>query len=62
MPRRNANITQAEVARVIRAAKQEGATAIEVRPDGTILVRLTEPATGPVDSAVRFAGFQDVAL
>jgi hypothetical protein len=62
MPRRNAKITQAEVARVIRAAKQEGATAIEVRPDGTILVRLTEPTPGPVDSVGQFAAYDDVTL
>ena len=62
MPRRKVNITQADVARVIRAAKQEGATAIEVRPDGTILVRLTEPALGPVDSAEQFAAYDGVPL
>jgi hypothetical protein len=62
MPRRNANITQADVARVIRAAKREGATAIEVHPDGTILVRLTEPAPGPVDSTAQFAAYDGVPL
>jgi hypothetical protein len=62
MPRRRATITQAEVARVIRAAKQEGATAIEVRPDGAILVRLTESASGPVDSASQFAAYDGVSL
>jgi hypothetical protein len=31
MPRRPAQTTQAEIARVIRAAKQEGAPAVEVR-------------------------------
>jgi|HubBroStandDraft_1064217.scaffolds.fasta_scaffold2609872_2 hypothetical protein len=62
MPRRKANITQADVARIIRAAKQQGAPAVEVRPDGTILVRLTEPAPGPVDSAAQFAAYDDVPL
>jgi hypothetical protein len=63
VPRRPANITQADIARVIRAAKQEGASAIEVRMgDTTIVVRLIESASGPVDTAARFAAYQDVAL
>lgn len=36
--RRPAIITQADVARAIRAAKQAGAGLVEVRPDGTILI------------------------
>jgi hypothetical protein len=31
MPRRPANLTQADIARVIRAAKQAGAAGVEVR-------------------------------
>jgi hypothetical protein len=41
MPRRAARITQADVARAVRAAKQAGADHVEVRPDGTILVKLS---------------------
>jgi hypothetical protein len=62
MPRRPANVTQADVARVIRAAIQAGAGGVEVRPDGTIFVRLTEQAPAPVDSAARFAAYDGVAL
>jgi hypothetical protein len=40
MSRRAATITQADVARAIRAAKQAGAKSVEVRPDGTIVVLL----------------------
>lgn len=40
MSRRPAKITQADVARTIRAAKREGAAEIEVKPDGTMLIRL----------------------
>jgi hypothetical protein len=41
MSRRAAIITQAEVARVIRAAKQTGAREVEVRTkDARIIVRL----------------------
>lgn len=40
MSRRPAIITQADVARVIRAAKREGATAVEVRPNGSIVIQL----------------------
>lgn len=47
MGRKAAVVTQAEVARAIRAAKQAGAQQVEVRPDGTILVNLVaiEPLT-----------------
>jgi hypothetical protein len=38
MSRTPARITQADVARAIRAAKQAGAGGVEIRPDGTILV------------------------
>jgi hypothetical protein len=41
MPRRPAHFTQADVARAVRAAKQAGADHVEVRPDGTILVKLS---------------------
>jgi hypothetical protein len=40
MPRRPAALTQADVARAIRAAKQAGADSVEVRTDGTIIVLL----------------------
>jgi hypothetical protein len=43
MARRPANITQADIARVIRAAKQAGANAVEVRigDRDVIIVRIT---------------------
>lgn len=43
MSRKAAIITQADVARAIRAAKQCGAGAVEIKPDGTILVLLSPP-------------------
>lgn len=48
MSRRPAVITQADVARAIRAAKQAGAAEVEVRVAGgaTILIRLS-PSTAP---------------
>jgi len=52
MSPRPAILTQAEVARAIRAARREGAAEIEVRPDGGIIVRLqpsTEIVTGPIE-------------
>lgn len=44
MSRTPAHITQADVARTIRAARQAGAPAVEIRyPDGTVIrVPLTE--------------------
>ena len=40
MPRRPATVTQADIARVIRAAKQAGAAEVEVLPDGRVVIRL----------------------
>jgi hypothetical protein len=48
MPRRCAHITQADLARAIRAAKQAGANEVEVRigeRDAVIIIRIT-PSTG----------------
>jgi hypothetical protein len=46
MPRRPALLTQADIARAIRAARQTGAAEVEVRVVGaSILVRLA-PSTG----------------
>jgi hypothetical protein len=42
MPRRPALITQADVARVTRAAKQCDADRVEVRPDGSIFIHMTK--------------------
>jgi hypothetical protein len=47
MSRRAATITQADVARVIRAAKQAGASEVEIRigDRNVIIIRIT-PSTG----------------
>ena len=52
MARRPAAVTQADIARVIRAAKQTGAAEVEVRlgPEPVILIRLA-PSTAP-DKAI----------
>jgi hypothetical protein len=47
MSRRAAIITQADVARVVRAAKQAGAATVEVRRDGTIVILLSAPPIAP---------------
>lgn len=44
MPRRPAILTEADVTRAVKAARKGGAGAVEVRPDGTILILLTAPA------------------
>lgn len=41
MPRRPAKVTQADIARAIRAAKEAGASAISVDVDGVIRITLT---------------------
>lgn len=47
MSRRPARVTQADVARAIRAARQAGACGVEVRPDGQIIILLAPPAPQP---------------
>lgn len=49
MSRTPARVTQADVARAIRAAKQTGAGAVEVLPDGTIRIQIA-PASAPAES------------
>jgi hypothetical protein len=44
MSRTPARVTQADVARSIRAAMQAGAGGVEVRPDGTIFIHLSKDA------------------
>lgn len=46
MPRRPAHITQADIARAIRAAKQAGAAEVEVRIEGrdAIIIRMAASA------------------
>lgn len=46
MSRRPARVTQADVARALRAAKQEGAAGVDVLPDGTIRLLLVAPEKG----------------
>jgi hypothetical protein len=42
MSRTPARVTQADVARCIRAPKQAGAAGVEIRPDGTIFIHLRD--------------------
>jgi hypothetical protein len=51
MSRTPARFTQADVARTIRAAKQAGAGAVELLPDGTIRICLDgqDKAAQPVE-------------
>lgn len=44
MSRTPARFTQADVARVIRAAKQAGGGQVELKTDGTIVVKLAPEA------------------
>jgi hypothetical protein len=49
MPRRRATVDQASIARAVRAAKQAGASAVEVQqPDGAIIrILINSPALAP---------------
>ena len=51
MPRIPARFTQADVARTIRAAKQAGASTVELLPNGTIRICLETPEK-PAQSVV----------
>jgi hypothetical protein len=46
MSRTPARVTQADVARCIRAAMQAGAGGVEIRQDGSIFISLASPAEG----------------
>ncbi len=46
MSRTAAKVTQADVARAIRAAKQAGAGYVEIMRDGCIRICLSPPSTG----------------
>lgn len=51
MPRRAAAITQADVARALRAVRDAGVRAtVEIKPDGTILIRAGDGP--PIERAV----------
>lgn len=50
MPRTRANVTQADIARVLRAVAQAKVQAtIEIDPDGTIRIKLGPPDTSQAD-------------
>jgi hypothetical protein len=49
MSRRVGTILQVDVARAIRAAKRNGADAIQVAPDGTITILIKAPPLVPAD-------------
>lgn len=51
MPRRPATITQADVARAIRAAKQTGAAEVEVKVGNAIITVRLSPSSTADDAA-----------
>ena len=61
MPRRPAQITQADVARVIRAAKQAGAAEVEIKiGEHSVIVRFMSSST--TDSRLSLAPEQEIVL
>ena len=48
MPRTPANVTQADIARILRAAKQAGAAGVEIRCGGAVIWVPLDGRTGPV--------------
>jgi hypothetical protein len=61
MSRTGARITQADVARAIRAAKQTGAGCVEVLQDGTIRISLS-PLSTPKQAPEGIAPENEVVL
>ena len=55
MPRRPAKVTQADIARAIRAAKEAGASAVMVDGEGVIRIALTASAA-PIKPPMISAG------
>lgn len=49
MTRRVGTFLQSDVSRAIRAARREGADAIQVAPNGTITILLRSPPVAPSD-------------
>lgn len=47
MPRRPARVTQADIARAIRAARQERAAAVVIEPDGRIRIAVQDEPPSP---------------
>jgi hypothetical protein len=59
MTRTPARITQADVARAVRAAKQAGAGDVVIETDGRIVIRLV---AGTIDTAPKIAPVEDIIL
>jgi hypothetical protein len=56
MSRTPSRVTQADIARALRAAKQAGAAGVEIRPDGTIEIKLHRDGVQHQDKAPYRAG------
>ena len=64
MPRAPARVTQADIARAIRAAQQTGAGVVEVKPDGTIVIPVSPSTVAhfPSASGIPLDAREDVRL
>jgi hypothetical protein len=62
MPRRRTTLDQASIARAVRAAKQAGASAVEVQqPDGAI-IRILVNAPPPAPEQADHSANRDIIL
>ena len=59
MARTPANVTQADIARAIRAAKQAGAAEVEVRVGESRIIIRINPSTG---DAIALEGAREIVL
>lgn len=61
MSRRPSKVTQADVARAIRAAKQAGASTVRILSDGTIVIDMQVP--NPVNpEEIKIAPEEEIVL
>jgi hypothetical protein len=51
MSRTAARVTQADVARCVKAAMRAGAAGVEIRRDGSIFISLAPPIAGEIPTA-----------
>ncbi len=59
MSRTAAKLNQADIARVFRAARAEGATEVAVMPDGSMRIKLAPGATGATAADATEAKFDE---
>jgi hypothetical protein len=58
MTKTAARFTLADIARATRAAKEQGAAAVEIKPDGTIKIKLVDRDEAKPESEPHYRNFK----